>query len=87
MRSKSNPQEEEHKVFAKEIVDYLEKHRQQNNYDRILLCAEPGFYGRLNKVIASPLEQIITKVVQKDYVPLPKPKLDNMIKKLIEEHY
>jgi protein required for attachment to host cells len=56
--------------FAAEIVDYLDKARQQNKFDKLGLVAAPMFLGVLRSKLTSPLEKMITLEINKDYSKL-----------------
>lgn len=64
--SPSNPHEQEHQHFAKEIADYLEQGRNQHLYQNVILCAEPHFYGLLKKSCNPQVNALVSKSVQKD---------------------
>lgn len=71
--------------FAREIAHYLEKHRQDNSYESLVLCAEPHFHGFLNQTINKQTKNLIIKAIEKDYIPLPKAKMQAVLKNIIEE--
>ncbi len=80
----SNPHETEHKQFAKEIVSFLEKNKQQNHYQSLVICAEPHFHGLLNKVITEPLRSVVSKFIEKDYVPLLQTNMKGVIEAIVD---
>lgn len=77
--------EEVHHKFAKEVADLLENRRLQNQYQHIILCAEPHFYGLLNNVMSEQVRDSIIRAIEKDYIPFPKEKIDSTIKNILEE--
>lgn len=56
--------------FAKELVDYLEKARQENQFDQLALVAAPLFLGELRKALTPSLSQMVTLELDKDYTKL-----------------
>lgn len=56
--------------FAKELVDYLEKARQENQFDQLALVAAPLFLGTLRKELTPSLSQMVTLELDKDYTKL-----------------
>ncbi|QDT91564.1 host attachment protein [Gimesia algae] len=68
--------------FAKELVGYLEKARQENQLDQLVLVAAPLFLGTLRKTLTSSLSQMVTLELDKDYTKL---KPDEIRKHLPEE--
>ncbi|QDV20562.1 hypothetical protein Pan153_52380 [Gimesia panareensis] len=56
--------------FAKELVDYLEKARQEHQFDQLALVAAPLFLGVLRKELTPSLSQMVTFELDKDYTKL-----------------
>lgn len=56
--------------FARELVDYLEKARQENQFDRLILIAAPLFLGVLRTTLTAPLRQLVAMELDKDYTKL-----------------
>lgn len=56
--------------FAKELVDYLEKARQEKKFDKLALVAAPLFLGVLRKELTPSLSQMVTFELDKDYTKL-----------------
>ncbi len=56
--------------FARELVDYLEKGRQENQFDRLILVAAPLFLGVLRGMLTAPLRKLVTLERDKDYTKL-----------------
>lgn len=84
--SKTNPHENEKILFAKEIIKFLENGRKNNKYNKITLCAEPKFYGLLEKNVSKELSKLIQTSIKKDYVPLEKVELNKKIEEIIKNH-
>ncbi|MCD6045242.1 MAG: hypothetical protein K0R48_405 [Gammaproteobacteria bacterium] len=85
--SPTDAHEEEHTQFARVIADAIKKIMEKKHYQHIILCAEPHFYGLLNQFLSKSLVHLITKVVKKDYIPLPDIELEKVIEDLIHEHF
>jgi len=56
--------------FAIEIVNYLDKARQQKKFERLGLIAAPMFLGVLRSKLTSPLVKMIALEINKDYTKL-----------------
>ena len=56
--------------FATQVVAYLEKARQERRFDRLVLVAAPLFLGTLRERLTSPLRQMISLEIDKDYTKL-----------------
>jgi len=56
--------------FAKELVDYLDKARQENQFKQLALVAAPLFLGTLRKTLTSSLSKMVTLELDKDYTKL-----------------
>lgn len=85
--SSANAHKIEHQNFAKEIANFLEAHREKNQYQHIVLCAEPHFYGLLKQTMTGSVQALITKVIPKDYIPLTNSKLHIIIESIIHENF
>lgn len=81
--STTDPHEEEHIVFAREVARFLEAERLENAYQHIILCAASHFLGLLNKEMTKGVEAMIIEVIEKDYIPLPQKELDKIIQDMI----
>ncbi len=77
--------ENEHKVFARELAHYLKESQQKNCYQKLILCAEPHFYGLINQYMTKPIRSSIVTVIEKDLIPLPRPELNAVIQTIIKD--
>jgi len=62
------PRKHEAEVFARRIVDELERAQRQNHFDRLVLMAAPEFLGDLREVMPKSLSQAIALEIDKDLV-------------------
>lgn len=53
--------------FAQEIVEFLDKSRQQSKFEELALVAAPAFLGALRGKLSSSLSQMVTLEIDKDY--------------------
>jgi protein required for attachment to host cells len=83
--SSADPHQEVHYKFAKEISHLLEKGLHQNQYQKIILCVEPHFYGLLNETMPTTVQKCVIRTIEKDYLPFPKPKMHATIENIIQE--
>ncbi len=56
--------------FARELVDALDKSRNGNKFDQLVLVAPPRFYGMMKQHFKAPLQAMVTGVVEKNYLSL-----------------
>lgn len=61
----------ESRRFASQIVDVLERNRQEGRFDRLFVIAPPMFLGVLRECWSSPLRNHIAAEVTKDLTQLP----------------
>lgn len=61
-----DPHEHTAKVFAKTIAERLERGRNAQAYDGLVLVAEPRFLGMLNQSLDEPTARLVRKTVTKD---------------------
>jgi protein required for attachment to host cells len=73
--------------FAKEIAEVLEKGREANEYERLLICAPDRFLGLLNARLSKHVDRMVSERVHHDYAALNKnernEKLSEIFKKLV----
>lgn len=72
--------------FAEEIGHFLEHARTQHEYEHLIICAEPHFYGVLKKALPHHVEPLIAHHILKDYVPLQASGLKKVIEAIQEEY-
>jgi protein required for attachment to host cells len=61
-----DPHAHEAEVFAKEIATKLEKARMEGSFDALLVIAEPSFLGTLTSRFSAPMNQLVSKTVDKN---------------------
>lgn len=64
------PDTVESNKFAREIAQYLNKHRTNNDYDELVFTAPPEFLGQLRASCDNQVQKLITRTVVKDYTQL-----------------
>ena len=79
------PHLDEQDHFSREINAELETQRLHNSYQTLVLCAEPHFLGLLKKHMNNQVRGLLKKTIEKDYIPLPKHKIDHIIQDIIHE--
>ena len=79
--------EMQHKRFAQEIAAYLDKGRVDHQYQSLIICAEPHFYGLIESSIPKTVHTLIKKAIQKDYIPLSESERNNVIKGIIQDNH
>lgn len=62
------PRKHEAELFARRVVDELERAQRQDCFDRLVLMAAPEFLGDLREVMPKSLSATITLEVRKDLV-------------------
>lgn len=62
------PSKHEAGVFARRIVDELERAQRQNHFDRLVFMAAPEFLGDLREVMPKSLSQAIALEIDKNLV-------------------
>lgn len=62
------PRKHEAELFARRIVDELERAQRQHRFDRLVLMAAPEFLGDLREVMPKPLSEAIAVEIRKDLV-------------------
>lgn len=71
---------EEHVKFARELAQFLNQELNQHHYQKLVICAEPRFYGLLNNAFSEPVKASVEQHISKDYIPLPQNELDKIVK-------
>lgn len=62
------PREHEAELFARRIVDELERAQHQDRFDRLVLMASPEFLGNLRQVMPKSLSDVTALEIRKDLV-------------------
>lgn len=76
----------EHQRFAQEVAAYLDKGRVDHQYNGLIICAEPHFYGLIEGSIPKTVQSLVKKAIHKDYIPLPEAQRNQVIEGIIEEN-
>lgn len=63
----NNPKQIECERFANELAGWLDHERKQNRCAQLMLVADPGFLGTLNKSLNNQTAQLVFKSLNKDY--------------------
>ena len=75
----NGPKQIEAQRFASELADWLDGERRQNRYKQVMLAADPGFLGLLNKSINNQTMQLVFKTLGKDYSQINQRDLPQML--------
>lgn len=67
MEPRTDPQQTERKLFAREIADALLQHYHQGNYRQLYLVASPAMLGELRKQLDEQLTEKVCGVLDKDF--------------------
>lgn len=62
------PHKHEAELFARRIVDELERAQRQDRFDRLVLIAAPEFLGDLREVMPKSLSAAVVSEIKKDLV-------------------
>jgi protein required for attachment to host cells len=76
----TNPKEVEIEHFTHEVAKALNKARNENAFEGLILVAEPGMMGRLNKHLDKHVVSMIEREIHKDVVRLSQHELSEFIK-------
>lgn len=60
--------EHEEEVFASEIIQKLDKARQDGRFDSLILVAPPRFLGTIRQKLSGPLEKAVVQSIDKNLV-------------------
>jgi len=67
----SSPRRHESGLFARRVVEELEKARREERFERIVLIAAPAFLGHLREALPESLRSSLAAEVDKDLVRQP----------------
>ncbi len=79
-----SPHDEAALKLVSKIVDYLEEGRVRNQYEHLILVAEPHFLGVLREAMGSPLSSLVSKEVHMDLTHLSNQELAQDISEILE---
>ena len=63
--SENTPHDHESEVFALRLAEMLEQGRNQNEYDQLVLIAEPRFLGKIQAALTRPTAAKVVKIIDK----------------------
>jgi protein required for attachment to host cells len=81
--SENTPHDHEAEVFAHHLAEILEQGRNQNEYDQLVLIAEPRFLGRLKAALSQPTASKVVRIIEKDLAHLTAHELEQRLTVLI----
>ncbi len=87
MVESSDPKEYEARRFAHAIAEKLDKARNQNKFDDLVIVASPHFHGLLNQYCADQLKPLIKKHIPKDYTAITDLELQAHLLEAIRKHW
>jgi protein required for attachment to host cells len=79
----TTPKQHEHEIFAREIAHHIEHGRTGNQYQRLIVAAEPHFRGLLNSTFSTQVHSLISESLDKDYTKATDKELSGHLEKLI----
>ncbi len=83
MTSQESPTDHALKSLCKTIAGWLESARKENQFEKLILVAEPRLMGRLKSNLSNPTTRLITLEKEKDYCWLTKPELESRLHSLL----
>jgi protein required for attachment to host cells len=75
----NDPKQIEAERFARELAGWLDGERKQNRCKQLMLVADPGFLGMLNKSTNDQTKQLVFESVNKDYSQIHERDLPKML--------
>ncbi len=66
----TDPHEHAQQAFAREVVELLEKHRTQNDFDELIIVAPPKMLGHVREAMSAPLRRMVRREEPKDLTKL-----------------
>lgn len=72
-------------IFAKELAVILREGRTHNEYDDLILVAEPGFLGKVRKFLDKDTARKVVSTIDRNFTGLPMPELVKHIDELAHE--
>lgn len=79
----TTPKQHEHEIFAREIAHHIEHGRTGNQYQRLIVAAEPHFRGLLNSTFSTQVRSLISESLDKDYTKATDKELSGHLEKFI----
>lgn len=84
---RTDPKQAEIDHFAKKIADELNKGRNENLYEKLIIIAESRMSGFLNQQMNKHVQKLISAQIQKDIVHVNKKELLNLLKEKASFQY
>lgn len=79
----TDPKQYEHESFARQLAQHIEHGRTGNQYQRLIVAAEPHFRGLLNSTFSTQVKSLISESLDKDYTKATDKELAGHLEKFI----
>lgn len=79
---KTDPKQQEIEKFAKNLSDFLSTSRQNGEFSRLYIMANPSFLGLLRQHLDNQTQSVIVAEIAKDLIGQKKPDIEEQLSKL-----
>lgn len=83
MEYRQDPAREEKKRFAGDLADFLDRYRQQKDYDRLIVIAAPKTLGDLRAVFSDLVEESVYHELAKDLTHIANDEIEKHLEEVL----
>jgi protein required for attachment to host cells len=87
LRSKKGTQDHEMEVFSKQILDEINKGKNENQFDKIIMVVDPGFEAHLKNHMKTQVRKSIFQTIPKNYMNTPEKEVEDLLKNILKESF
>jgi len=87
LRAKKGTQDHEMEVFSKQILDEINKGRNQGEFEKIIMVVDPGFQSHLENHLKHTLRKSIYQTIPKNYMNTPEKEVEDLLKNVLKESF
>lgn len=87
LRAKKGTHDHEMEVFSKQILDEINKGKNENQFDRIIMIIEPRFEAHLKNHLKDHVKKCIFHTIPKNYMNTPDKEVEDLLKDVLKESF
>jgi protein required for attachment to host cells len=87
LRSKKGAKDHEMEVFSKQVLDEINKGRNNSQFEKIIMIVDPGFLAHLENHLKDPVKKTIFQTIPKNYINTPDKKVEDLLKDILKDSF
>ena len=87
LRSRKGAQDHERELFSKQILEEINKGRNDCQFEKLIMVVDPGFKSHLEHHLKGPLRKTIFQLVSKNYMNTPEKKIESLLENILKDSF